>query len=117
MKNPLADAGDTGSIPGQGGSHMPWSSSAHEPQLLSLCSRARELRLWGPCASAAEACVPQGLRPVTREAPATGRPQTASREQPPLAATAEEPAHPGKLSTASNKNKEMKTVILKVAEK
>ena len=25
-KNPLANAGDTGSIPGLGRSHMPWSS-------------------------------------------------------------------------------------------
>ena len=31
-----ADAGDTGSSPGLGGSHMPRSNWAHEPQLLSL---------------------------------------------------------------------------------
>ena len=26
VKNPPANAGDTGSIPGPGGSHMPWSN-------------------------------------------------------------------------------------------
>ena len=31
-----ADAGDTGSGPGLGGSHMPRSNCAREPQLLSL---------------------------------------------------------------------------------
>ena len=42
------NAGDTGSSPGLGGSHMPWSSWAHAPQLLSLHSRAREPRLLKP---------------------------------------------------------------------
>ena len=32
-KNPPANAGDTGSSPGPGRSHMPWSNKAHEPQL------------------------------------------------------------------------------------
>ena len=36
VKSPLADAGDTGPIPGLGGSHMPQSSYAHVPQLGSL---------------------------------------------------------------------------------
>ena len=35
VKNPPADAGDEGLIPGQGGFHMPWGSWAQEPQLLS----------------------------------------------------------------------------------
>ena len=34
VKSPPASAGDMGSIPGPGGSHMPWSSWAHAPQLL-----------------------------------------------------------------------------------
>ena len=54
VKNPPANAGDTGSSPGPGRSHMPrsnWAcapqllslrSRAHAPQLLSLRSRARE---------------------------------------------------------------------------
>ena len=37
-----AGAGDTGSSPGLGGSHMPWSGWAREPQLLSLRSTTRE---------------------------------------------------------------------------
>ena len=41
IKNLPANAGDKGSIPGAGRSHMPWSNEACAPQLLSLCSRAR----------------------------------------------------------------------------
>ena len=48
VKNPPANAGDTGSIPGPGRSHMPQSNKAHVPQLLSLCSRAREPQLLKP---------------------------------------------------------------------
>ena len=39
-----ANAGDTGSGPGLGGSHMPRSSWAREPQLLSL-------RVWSLCSA------------------------------------------------------------------
>ena len=39
-----ASAGDTGSSPGLGGSHMPWSGWAREPQLLSL-------RVWSLCSA------------------------------------------------------------------
>ena len=42
VKNPPANAGDTRSSPGLGRSHMPRSNWAREPQLLSLCSTARE---------------------------------------------------------------------------
>ena len=47
VKNPPANAGDTGSSPGPGRSHMPQSSWACVPQLLS------------PCAATAEAHVPR----------------------------------------------------------
>ena len=40
IKNPPANAGNTGSIPGLGGSHLPQTNKVHAPQLLSLCSRA-----------------------------------------------------------------------------
>ena len=66
-KNLPANAGDTGSIPGPGGSHMPWSNWARVPQLLSLCSRACAPQLlrpkchsywspwaWSPCSTAGE---------------------------------------------------------------
>ena len=45
VKNPPASAEDTGSIPDPGRSHIPWSNKARVPQLLSLCSRARQLQL------------------------------------------------------------------------
>ena len=35
VKNPPANAGDTGSVPGPGRSHMPQSNKARAPQLLS----------------------------------------------------------------------------------
>ena len=45
-KNLPANAGDTGSIPGSGGSHLPWNGQARALQLLTsmqlastLCSR------------------------------------------------------------------------------
>ena len=40
VKNPPANARDTGSSPGPGGSHMLWSNLACAPQLLRLHSRA-----------------------------------------------------------------------------
>ena len=42
VESPPAGAGDTGSSPGLGGSHMPRSNWACEPQLLSLRSATRE---------------------------------------------------------------------------
>ena len=40
VESPPANAGDTGSSPGLGGSHMPRSDWAREPQLLSCASGA-----------------------------------------------------------------------------
>ena len=45
VKNPPANAGDTGLSPGPGRPHMPQSNYARAPQLLSLHSRAREPQL------------------------------------------------------------------------
>ena len=50
-----ANAGDTGSGPGLGGSHMPRSSWAREPQLLSL-------RVWSLCSATREAAMVRGPR-------------------------------------------------------
>ena len=44
VKNPPANAGDTGSIPGLGRSHMPRSNQARAPQLLSLRTTTTEAR-------------------------------------------------------------------------
>ena len=59
VKNPPANAGDTGSSPGSGRSYMPWSNEACVPQLLSLCSGAREPQLLSPRATTTEARVPR----------------------------------------------------------
>ena len=59
-----AGAGHTGSSPGLGGSHMPRSNWAHEPQLLSL-------RVWS-------------LRSATREAAIVRAPRTAMKSGPHL---------------------------------
>ena len=48
VKNPPANAGDKGSSPGPGSSHMPRSNEARAPQLLSLRSQAHEPQLLKP---------------------------------------------------------------------
>ena len=48
VKNLPANAGDTGSTPGLGRSHMPRGNEAQGPELLSLCSTAQELQLLQP---------------------------------------------------------------------
>ena len=68
VKNLLANAGDTGSNPGPGRSHMPRSNWAHAPQLLSLCSRAHEPQLLSPHATTTEARTP-GARAPEQEKP------------------------------------------------
>ena len=86
VKNTPANAGDTGSIPGPGRSHMPWSNQVCEPQLLSLCHQARNPQLLKPVCPAA--CAPQE-KPLQREARA---PQVESgTRSPPLAAVRESP--------------------------
>ena len=65
-----ADAGDTGSSPGLGGSHMLRSNEAREPQLLSL-------RVWSLCSA---------TRGRNSE-----RPAHRDEEWPPLATTRESP--------------------------
>ena len=55
VENLPANAGDTGSSPGLGRSHMLRSNRAHEPQLLSL-------RDWSLCSATREATIVRGLR-------------------------------------------------------
>ena len=50
-----ANAGDMGSSPGLGRSHMPRSGWAREPQLLSL-------RVWSLCSAIREAAIVRGPR-------------------------------------------------------
>ena len=70
--SPPAGAGDTGSGPGPGGSHMPRSGWARAPQLLSLCSGAHEPQLLSPCATAAEARTPRARAPQQERPPQWG---------------------------------------------
>ena len=59
VENPPANAGDTGSSPGLGRSHMPRSDWAREPQLLSL-------RVWSLCSATREAAIVRGPRTVMK---------------------------------------------------
>ena len=62
VENLPANAGDTGSSPGLGRSHMPRSSWAREPQLLSL-------RIWSLCSATREAATVRGPRTVMKSGP------------------------------------------------
>ena len=62
VENLPANAGDTGSNPGLGRSHMPRSDWAREPQLLSL-------RVWSLCSAAGEAAMVRGPRTAMRSGP------------------------------------------------
>ena len=62
VENLPADAGDTGSSPGLGRSHMLWSNWAREPQLLSL-------RLWSLCSATREATIVRGPRTAMKSGP------------------------------------------------
>ena len=57
-----ANARDMGSSPGLGGSHMPRSGWACEPQLLSL-------RIWSLCSATGEAAIVRGPRNAMKSGP------------------------------------------------
>ena len=59
-----ANAGDTGSSPGLRGSHVPRSSWAREPQLLSL-------RVWSLCPAMGGAAIVKGPLTVMKSGPCT----------------------------------------------
>ena len=62
VENLPANAGDMGSSPGLGRSHMPRSNSAREPQLLSL-------RVWSLCSATGEAAIVRGPRTAMKSGP------------------------------------------------
>ena len=62
VENPPANAGDAGSSPGLGGSHMPRSNWAREPQLLSL-------RIWSLCSATGEDAIVRGPRTAMKSGP------------------------------------------------
>ena len=95
-----ANAGDTGSSSGLGGSHMPRSNWAHGPQLLSL-------RVWSLCSA-------------TREAVTVGGPRTAMRSGPRSPQLEETLAQKRRPNTAKNKkiiNKLKRGIHLPVNDK
>ena len=62
VENLPANAGDMGSSPGLGRSHMPRSNWAREPQLLSL-------RIWSLCSATREAAIVRGLCTMMKSGP------------------------------------------------
>ena len=62
VENPPANAGDTGSSPGLGRSHMPRSNWVREPQLLSL-------RVWSLCSATRKATIVRGPRTAMKSGP------------------------------------------------
>ena len=62
VENLPANAEDTGSSPGLGGSHMPQSNWAREAQLLSL-------HVWSLCSATGEAAIVRGPRTVMKSGP------------------------------------------------
>ena len=62
VENLPANAGNTGSSPGLGRSHMPRSNQAREPQLLSL-------HVWSLCSATREAAIVRGPRTTTKSGP------------------------------------------------
>ena len=62
VENLPANAGDTGSSPGLGRSHMLQSNWAREPQLLSL-------RVWSLCSATREAAIVRGPRTAMKSGP------------------------------------------------
>ena len=62
VENPPANAGDTGSSPGLGRSHMPRSNWAREPQPLIL-------RIWSLCSATREAAIVRGPCTVMKSGP------------------------------------------------
>ena len=62
VENLPANAGDTGSTPGPGRSHMPRSGWAREPQLLSL-------RIWSLYSATGEAAIVRGPCTMMKSGP------------------------------------------------
>ena len=62
VENLPANAGDTGSSPSLGRSHMPRSNWAREPELLSL-------HVWSLCSATREAAIVRGPRTAMKSGP------------------------------------------------
>ena len=82
VKNPPANAGGMGSIPGPGRSHMLRSNEARVPQLLSPRSRSREPQRLSQRATTTEARAPRACALQQRQATAMRSPRTAMKSGP-----------------------------------
>ena len=69
-----ANAGDTGSGPGLGRSHVPQSGYAREPQLLSL-------RVWSLCSATGEAAIVRGPCTAMKSGPRSPQLEKALRSE------------------------------------
>ena len=74
VENLPANAGDTGSSPGLGRSHMPRRNWSCEPQLLSL-------RVWSLCSATREAATVRGLRTAMKSGPRSPQLEKARAQQ------------------------------------
>ena len=99
VKNPPANAGDTGSVPGPG-------RFTQAEEKLSPCTITTAPVLQSPGAAATEASEPESPVSATREGAAVRGLSTATREEPPLQA---------RPSTA--KNTQINKIILKMKKK
>ena len=77
--NPPANVGDAYLNPGWGGSHMPRSTWATAPRLLSLCSRAHEAQVLSPNETTTEARATR-VHAARKEATAMSSPHTTTRK-------------------------------------
>ena len=69
-----ANAGDAGSSPGLGGSRVPRSNWAREPQLLSL-------RVWSLCSATGGAAIVRGPRTAMKSGPRSPQLEKACAQQ------------------------------------
>ena len=75
VENLPANAGDMGSSPGLGRSHMPRSNWAREPQLLNL-------RIWSLCSATREAAIVSGPRTAMKSGPRSPQLEKALTQKP-----------------------------------
>ena len=91
VENLPANAGDMGSSPGLGRSHMPRSNWARELQLLSLC-------VWSLCPATGGAAIVRGPRTAMKSGP-----RTTMKSGPRLLQLRESPHTKRRANTAINK--------------
>ena len=110
VKNPPINAGDTGSIPGSGRTHVPWSYRASVPQPLSLCPGAQKWQPLSPTLQLLKTVRPRA-QALQQEKPRqweASRPQLESSPQSPQLEKSprcnEDPVQP-KINKCKNKNK------------